>query len=184
MRKIWKQVLAGVAVFAIVCTLCPGFRASQVEAASTRSKMCKLTKEFVNFAGLECSNDKWLGKEKKYVFSSKATRRAIATYAVYDGTHHDMSYYSKKMFGKGVGTDKEITMGDWGNAGPVIKVNKYTRLKNGRTCVNFTLRWTNEEEKTTKTLATGKLYLKKKSGAYYGYVATKMVLARTNEEFR
>ncbi|SFQ41395.1 hypothetical protein SAMN02910358_02003 [Lachnospiraceae bacterium XBB1006] len=90
--------------------------------------MCKLTKEFVNFAGLECSNDKWLGKEKKYVFSSKATRRAIATYAVYDGTHHDMSYYSKKMFGK--------------------------------------------------------LYLKKKSGAYYGYVATKMVLARTNEEFR
>ena len=183
MKNLWKKVLAGVATFALICTLCPVVGASDVQAASVRSKMCKLTKEFVNFAGLECSNNEWLGKEKKYDFSSKATRRAVVTYAEYDGKHQDMSYYSKKLFGKGIGKDKEINIGDWGLAWPEIKVNKYTKLKSGKTCVKFSVMWKNEEEGTTKKLATGKLYLKKKSGTYYGYVATKMTLTRTNEEF-
>ncbi|SFP95405.1 hypothetical protein SAMN02910358_00249 [Lachnospiraceae bacterium XBB1006] len=182
MRKRMKW-MASILVVAMVLTLCPMMHGTEVQAASSKTKMKSLTKEFVNFAGEICTDNTWLNKTKSYSFSSSAARKKVAKYAEYDGSHKKLSYYAKKLFGKTIQSDEKVLVGDWGAAWPEFSFGKITKLKSGKYRISFSVKWVNEAENTETKLATGKLYVKPKKGSYYGYVATKLVIKRNNKPF-
>ena len=193
------KLVAAVLVASLVASMVPalnlpGADVSMVEAASAKSQMKKLTKAFVNFTGSVCisnsSDSYYLGFDQKrtYDFSKNKARGIVAsipTDYVYDAdtnSYHDTSFYAKHLFGKGASNAPEVRIGDWGESWPELQIRNYKKIKNGKYRVDFTVKW-KDIEGGNKTIGYGNLYVKKKSGSKYGFVATKLVIKRNSTNY-
>ena len=188
-----KRIIAAMVFTLMVGLFVPHLGYTDAWAAGDNGKIKSLTKEFVNFVGVVCSDRpnqaNYLARNagRTYDFSNNKTRGLVASMPgnpVYNpkaGNYHDTNYYAKRMFGKGVKKAPRLILGDWGIDGPMMKNIKVKKGKKGRYEVTFTIIWHDYDAGTDQKLGKGTLSVKKKKGSAYGYVATKLVIKRNGQ---
>lgn len=138
---------------------------------------------------LELEEKMKIGQKKKYDFSKESTRRYALNRCfnelnsqIYAGI--DVKTLSKQIFGKST-TKVSFIEGDWGLAGPKIKIKKIYKQTLGKYTVKADVDWVvkndfNNEIADSYQIGEVEINFKKKPKSYYGYIVKSMILKKVS----
>lgn len=175
-----------VSVLIICCFIIPIINAHIYTQAQTKDVTNSVSgkkdiKELTQILATPCGYDLTqlmkIGRMKKYDFSKASDRRKILNLC------YDEIYYvgervvSIRVFGENT-NDLELFIGDWGLAGPEIVIKKIYKIDSNKYKVVANVNWYNSDDGSSKKIGKLRLYLKKDTNSYYGYIAKSMKLEK------
>ena len=120
------------------------------------------------------------GRTKKYDFSKASDRRNILNLCYEEIYSVGERVVSIRMFGENT-NNIDLLVGDWGVAGPIIVIKKIYKIDSKKYKVVANVNWYNSDDNSSKKIGRLRLYLKKDTNSYYGYIAKSMKLEKVSE---
>lgn len=119
------------------------------------------------------------GRTKKYSFSKASDRRNILNLCYEEIYNQGVGERatSIRLFGKTT-SNIDLLIGDWGCAWPEIKIKKIYKTSSYNYKIVANINWFEEEKNASKKIGSLRLYLKKDSNSYYGYIVKSMKLKK------
>ena len=144
---------------------------------SGKNDIKELTRILATPCGYDLTELMKKGRTKKYDFSKASDRRNILNLCYEEIYSVGERVVSIRMFGENT-NDIDLLVGDWGCSWPEIKINKIYKMSSNKYKVSANVNWYDESENSSKKIGKLRLYLKKDSNSYYGYIAKSMKLKK------
>ena len=147
------------------------------DTVSGKEDIKELTQMFSTPCGYDLTQLMKKGRTKKYDFSKVSDRRNILNLCYDEIYSVGERVISIRMFGKNT-YDLELSIGDWGIAGPKIVIKKIYKINSNKYKVVANVNWYNSNNDSSKKIGKLRLYLNKDTNSYYGYIAKSMKLEK------
>lgn len=147
---------------------------------SGKNDIKELTQILATPCGYDLTELMKKGRTKKYDFSKASDRRNILNLCYEEIYSVGERVVSIRMFGENT-NNIDLLVGDWGVAGPIIVIKKIYKIDSKKYKVVANVNWYNSDDNSSKKIGRLRLYLKKDTNSYYGYIAKSMKLEKVSE---